>query len=252
MKFNLFFQYIWHTWNDIFELILPRQCLLCRQLAQNCSGICAFCQTEFFQIPQHCPRCATFTTPDLIYSYSQQNLRFCGNCLTNPPPFAMTFALTSYTEVIAYIIARLKFQGDLSVASALGHLLTEKIKQHWYLHTKLPDFILPVPLHAKRLQTRGFNQALEIARPISKRLNIPLLTDAVTRIKPTLAQTDLNADQREQNLQGAFVTSYNFSNLHLAIIDDVITTGSTVRILCQLLHYHGARQIDVWCSARRG
>ena len=98
---------------------------------------------------------------------ADEDARICGACLKNPPPFDLTHALFPYQPPIMQLIIALKFQHQLSYAQALGEWLTQAIQQGWYRHQPLPDLIIPVPLHPRRLRERGFNQALEIARPIA-------------------------------------------------------------------------------------
>lgn len=175
----------------------------------------------------------------------------CGACLTSPPAFDKTHTLFPYRDPIMQLIIKLKFGGALSHAQTLGQLMAKKIRGEWYLNQALPDIIIPVPLHAKRLRERGFNQALEIARPISAQLNIPIDTKGVKRIRHTAAQSGLTAKERKQNIKNAFNVNGSYADLHIAIIDDVVTTGQTMRELCQTLKNNGCKRIDVWCCARR-
>lgn len=144
----------------------------------------------------------------------------------------------------------MKFQHALTNARLLGELLAEKIQQDWYREKSLPDVIIPIPLHKKRLRERGFNQALEIARFTAKKLHLPIDASSSLRTKPTLAQTTLSAKERQKNLRGAFLIKENFRYQKVAVIDDVITTGHTMMAFCQALKNQGAAQIDVWCCAR--
>ena len=114
----------------------------------------------------------------------------------------------------------------------------------------LPTSLIPMPLHDSRLKERGFNQALEIARPISRALNIPLDTRGVMRVKPTAAQHSLNALARKQNMQQAFVATKDYTHACIAIIDDVVTTQATVSALSRTLRAAGATRIEIWCIAR--
>lgn len=111
--------------------------------------------------------------------------------------------------------------------------------------------MIPVPLHPRRLRERGFNQALEIARPIRKILGIPIDIASVARSKYTRAQSGLSALERKGNVMDAFVSYEDYTGLSIAVIDDVITTGHTISEFCQLLKQHQASSIHVWCCARR-
>jgi ComF family protein len=176
----------------------------------------------------------------------------CGTCLRYPPPYERTYALFPYQAPIERMITRLKFQHQLSDARALGELLLQRIQTVWYSQQRLPDLILPIPLHPQRMRERGFNQAIEIARPVAKALAVPLDLQGMQRSKSTLAQSGLNAAERRQNMVGAFTATRDYSGLFVAVVDDVVTTGSTVAACCQVLRDHGAARIDLWCCARRG
>ena len=114
----------------------------------------------------------------------------------------------------------------------------------------LPDILLPVPLHANRLRQRGYNQALELARPIAAELKLPLDIDSCRRMKATAEQVGLSAKSRRSNIKGAFEVKDSFEDKRVAVIDDVMTTGSTVHELSQQLINAGAKQVDVWVCAR--
>ena len=149
------------------------------------------------------------------------------------------------------MIHQLKIQHHLYQARALGTLLASRVPI-WYANHPLPDLILPVPLHPLRIRERGFNQAVEIARPAARQFGLPLDLRGIRRIKHTAAQSGLNADERSLNLAQAFAATRNYTGLSIAVLDDVVTTGQTMHALCQLLKEHGAQRIEVWCCARRG
>lgn len=219
-------------------------CILCGFQKTEANNICDKCQHDFPILPDHCQQCAQFlsTAIDSV----------CGTCLTQPPPFDRTYALFPYEAPIMQLIIRLKFRYQLTIAKAFGELLADKIENVWYKNKSLPDLIIPVPLHPKRLQERGFNQAIEIAKPIAKAFNLPIERNGIKRLKPTAAQSTLPANQRKYNIADAFEVSKDYSDLSIAVIDDVITTGYTIAECCHVLKQHGAKQIDVWCCARRG
>ena len=227
--------------------LLPATCILCGSLTRNTQNICHTCQQDLPILPHGCQQCADF----LLSSATNDNLK-CGNCLKNPPAYDKTYALFPYKPPINHLITKLKFNHQLSHARALGELMTNRIQSLWYVNKPLPDLIIPIPLHPLRLRERGFNQAIEIARPIAKALAIPIDFHGVTRIKHTRAQSGLPAKERKCNLTQAFSLSRNYSNLTVAVIDDVITTGHTVMECCRMIKDHGAKRIDVWCCARNG
>jgi len=219
--------------------------VICGLATQTSFNICHPCQQDLPILPHSCPQCAQFLPAAQITD------AVCGACLKNPPPFHITHAAFPYEPPIIQLIIKLKFQHQLSYAQALGQALTHAIRTRWYAHQPLPDLIIPIPLHAQRLRERGFNQALEIAKPISKTLGIPIDYQGTRRIKPTAAQSGLPAAERKRNITHAFAVTGDYTNKHLAVIDDVITTGHTMLEFCRLLKQSGAARIDVWCCARR-
>jgi len=174
----------------------------------------------------------------------------CGSCLTKTPPFDIIHAAYLYEAPFSKFILELKFGKKLINARLLGELLAEKIVYEWYINKPLPQALIPIPLHPSRLKERGFNQALEIARPIAHQLQLPLLHSHCLRIKATLPQATLTKEQRKINIKNAFSIRRPIPYQHIAVIDDVITTGDTITAFCHLLKKAGIQQIDVWCSAR--
>jgi len=155
--------------------------------------------------------------------------------------------LADYAPPLDRLIQQLKFNQKLHLARLLGTLMARDIRQQ---ALTLPDLLLPVPLHKQRLQQRGYNQALEIARILARALNVKLDLHCCVRHKATREQTGLPAQQRKTNLQGAFQVRRDVQGKHIAIVDDVMTTGSTVTELSKALLQQGAKRIDVWVCAR--
>lgn len=232
-----------HYLKKFSNWLLPRTCVFCKNLSYRHQDLCQPCLQDLPILPQGCVRCAN------ILSTPQKNLT-CGQCLKKSPPFDCSHVLFAYRAPIPKLILNLKFHHTLIHAKLLGELFAEKIQSDWYRDKPLPTTIIPMPLHAKRLTERGFNQAVEIARPISKILGLPLLIHDFQRKKPTLAQATLPALKRQQNLRNAFLIKRNLEQQHVAVIDDVITTGSTIYEFCRALKKQGAGRIDVWCCAR--
>ncbi len=225
-----------------YNWLLPNFCLFCKQPVGDKSLCEACCQNLPWQ-SYACRQCGqTLTT-------SNVDIR-CGECLKNPPVYDSTICLFHYANPIDTLILALKFGGNLIYAKLLGELMQEKIEA-WYKHHDKPDCIIPIPLHRKRLQERGFNQALEIIKPVAKRMNISLELDLCKRKLNTAAQSSAaSAAVRKRNIKNAFWISPAFQANHVAVVDDVITTGQTVAEFSRLLKKAGVRQIDVWCCAR--
>jgi ComF family protein len=225
-------------------MLLPPHCVLCsRPVTDVIRNICLDCEQDLPILPDSCVKCAQ--------SLARFGTQVCDTCLRRPPPFDYTYAMFPYKQPITHLITGLKFQHKLAYAQALGELLAKTISTDWYYEKPLPDVIIPMPLHPLRLRERGFNQSLEIARPLSDKLKITIDYLGTQRIRHTARQTKLSAKERRHNVAGAFHISANYKDQHIAVIDDVITTGKTIAAFCQLLRKQQPRQIDVWCCARR-
>jgi len=185
-----------------------------------------------------CPRCAL-----PIESPTPQA---CGRCQKKLPAFDSAFALFRYDEPVRHLIHSLKFGARYPCGRLLGTLMAEKLAA---LQEK-PSAIMPVPLHPSRYRQRGFNQASEIARTVSRRLDIPLDLRSCYRIRSTAAQAELSAKERRKNLRNAFAVKTPLTHQYVAILDDVITTGATVNELAGALRRAGVARVDVWACAR--
>lgn len=144
----------------------------------------------------------------------------------------------------------LKFGKKLAYGRVMGELLTDQVEERWYQNLVLPEAVIPVPLHHLRLRKRGFNQALELLWPLHKKTGIPVLADACVRIKKTSPQSQLDQSRRKRNLNSAFKVVKPIPFEHVALMDDVVTTGSTVNALTHVLKEAGVTTIDVWCMCR--
>jgi len=174
----------------------------------------------------------------------------CERCSNSPPPFNRLCALFSYQPPIIRLIGSLKFGRQLYPATLFGKLLAEAITQRWYQHKNLPQVIIPVPLHSKRYRQRGYNQAAELSKPLAKYLDLPLDLELCSRIRNTSPQARLSKNKRTRNLSSAFAVNMTENYNHVALVDDVVTTGSTVRALSLVLRAAGVELIDIWCVAR--
>lgn len=222
----------------------PFTCILCREKTRREIDLCLDCEKNLPWLGnQVCIHCA-------LPLYIGTNT-ICGSCLKKPLPFYKTCILFSYTGPIRKLIAGIKFQQCLLYTNILGNLLAEKLVL-FYQKDQLPNLIVPVPLHKKRLRERGFNQAMELARPIQKKLKIPIDYKICQRIRSTAAQSTLPAKQRRTNVKNAFAIQKqkNIANQHIALLDDVMTTGHTLTELSRSLYDAGVKRIDVWCCAR--
>ncbi len=227
---------------QLFDLLLPRLCLLCHAITRNDFNFCSDCYQELPWQQHYCLGCAMpLATHETLFS--------CGHCLKESFYFDECHSLLRYDYPIPYCISQLKFQKQFIYAAAFGKLMAQKIAAYYDLNKK-PDIIIAVPLHHKRYQERGFNQALEIAKPIAKQLTIPLGSDLCLRPKATPPQSQLSRKARLSNIKDAFVLRKNILPKHILLIDDVITTGATVNELSKILKQAGVKQIDIWACAR--
>jgi ComF family protein len=173
--------------------------------------------------------------------------RACAACLTEAPAQDRAWTAFTYAEPVARYIVGLKFHGRLASAHALGALMAERLARR---PEPLPELLVPVPLHPVRLRRRGYNQALELGREIARRLSLPLLPAAARRLRATGEQTRLEAGARRRNVRGAFAIDPVVRGRHIALLDDVVTTGATVAELAAAAREAGAARIEVWAAAR--
>ncbi len=172
--------------------------------------------------------------------------QLCGRCLKSTPGFDETHAPFRYDQSMRFLITQLKFHRSYKNARLLGNLLAQHIAEM----SELPECIIPVPLHSNRYFERSFNQSIEIARHVSKQLAIPLDLTSCVRSRDTRHQISLPAKKRRNNMKRAFSVIKPLRYRHIAIIDDVMTTGATVSDLALALKQHGTARVDVWICAR--
>jgi len=232
--------------NNIHNWLFPSTCLLCGASGVQGLDLCQGCIDTLPVIDSACYSCG------LPLPSGTTGSQRCGQCLKQPPAFDRTVSLFRYQAPVAGLVQQLKFNGRLNNARTLGQLLARHVSTN---SLPLPQAILPVPLHSARLRERGFNQALELARPLARTLELPLLIDHCQRIRATTAQTSLPANQRRRNLRGAFKVTRPFTTQqtpikHIALVDDVMTTGQTLNELARTLRKSGVNTIDVWVCAR--
>ncbi|MCF6209422.1 MAG: ComF family protein [Gammaproteobacteria bacterium] len=216
--------------------------MLCGERGASGLDLCHACRLDLPIIEAACARCA------IPLPVAHQHGSLCGQCQTEPPAFTHCLAPFAYHAPLDHLLKDLKFNRRLVLARTLGGLMAQWLEGRT---DGLPERIIPVPLHPARLRERGFNQSLELARPIARRLKLPLDTHSCRRLRNTPPQAELPAEQRHNNLKGAFGVRQKLAG-RVAIIDDVMTTGYTVQELARTLRDAGAAQVDVWVCARAG
>lgn len=224
----------------LIAAVLPPRCLLCAGEGADGRDLCAGCRADLPLNSCCCARCAL----PLDHAAEQ-----CGICLKREPPFASAWAPFRYAHPLDLLEARFKFHRDLAAGRLLADLMIEALGTR--PPAALPERLLCVPLHHERLRERGYNQALELAKPLAKALRIPLDADTLVRLRNTSAQTGLDAKARRRNLHAAFAVAPNATlSTHVAILDDVMTTGTTLRECARVLRRAGVERVDVWALAR--
>jgi len=243
--------------NYILSKYLPQPCAICGGPCNDpmASGLCRGCKQELPVLAECCLGCSNpledshSLMSDRPWSQLVQT-RYCGRCLASPPSYDHSISFFPYRSPFKQLVTALKFNATLSHARLLGQLFAEQLCMTLDETEFRPDVILPVPLHVTRLRQRGFNQSLEIARPISKQFDIPLQPMLVERQRATQPQSSLSLKQRKKNIKGAFTVTSPIDHKHVAIVDDVMTSGATVDALAATLKQHGVETVSVWCICR--
>lgn len=223
---------------SILQRVLPNYCLLCKNPSGSKLALCRPCIALLPWHTEPCCDCCSIPLPTAA---------LCGRCQRNPPAFTQVVAPLLYQPPIDQFVYKLKFSHKLIYAHLLGHLMVHNLIDK---KRPLPQALIPVPLHPKRLQTRGFNQAGELAKILARELNLKCLHFSLSRSKPTQPQAQLKAKARARNVKSAFKLEQSINYSSIAVIDDVITTTATVREVCLTLQQAGVKQIEVWAAAR--
>ena len=224
-------------WNSAQLRLFPPICILCHRPGADGLDLCAGCRRGLARPAAACERCAEPLA-------AGTNL-LCGRCQRRPPAFDSARSLFLYRPPVDRLILELKHQRRLVQARLLGQLLGAAAAD-W----PACDVLVPVPLHRLRLWRRGFNQSLEIARHVERRLGIPIDTRDCRRVRRTAVQAELPAPARRRNLRQAFRVQGDWDGRRVAIVDDVMTTGATADALTRALKAQGAAEVQVWVCAR--
>jgi ComF family protein len=229
------------------QALLPSSCALCAALCEG--AVCRPCHAQYIEREREpaarCPRCANPVDP-------LDNGRECAACLLRSPAFDATLAGTAYLAPLDRLVLQLKFGGKLALAPWFAQVLRDRVLEH--REFLLPNMLCPVPLGPERLAGRGFNQALEMARPLARSLGIPLHARLAIRAIDTPAQSSVAPDQRERNILGAFSVAPDAMGLvqgqHIGLVDDVMTSGRTLDELAATLKRFGAARVSNFVFAR--
>ena len=232
--------YNYREWLSL--LLFPSQCRLCGVTTGTALKLCPRCLADSPWIRNACQQCSA---PLPVHADDSH----CGHCQKRPPAFDTTTALFHYRPPVDYLIKQLKFANELAIIPLLSALLSARLTTR---SAPFPSLLVPVPLHQIRLRERGFNQATELARRVGRELGIRSDHRLCTRNRDTRPQSLLSPNARRLNLRNAFSVRHKQVAGHIAIIDDVMTTGHTSNELARVLKQAGAEQVEVWVIARAG
>jgi ComF family protein len=224
---------LFNNWRFWWRKQQPAPCLLCGAHALE-SNLCDDCRKGLPWLDaSHCSSCAhPLPSPGL-----------CGRCLAEPPHFDRVVAACRYAFPLDSLIQSYKYSGRLAAGTALASLLANRVQQR-------PDLIVPIPLTAQRLRERGFNQALELARALGRQTGVRVHAQLCVKVRDTLPQTRLPWKERRKNIRGAFVVEGGVEGRHVAVVDDVLTTGATLSELARNLKRAGAATVTGYVIAR--
>jgi ComF family protein len=228
------------------DVLFPATCLLCHQHLGRAGDLllCPACAAQMPLIQPPLCTCCGKEFPD-----SAPGSHLCGNCLQNPPTFSRARAVFRYNKFTAPLIYSFKYQGRTTARDTFAalHKLVPSIGD-----LTVPDLIIPVPLHKKRLRERGFNQSLELARLFFPKEKDKIQPAILIRCRWTTPQAGLDGHSRRQNLAGAFLVKepQAINAKKILLIDDVLTTGTTVNECAKVLKQNGAAGIEVLTLAR--
>ena len=217
----------------MWQLLPAQPCFLCGAMSRD--GVwCSACNDAlpYLSMP-HCPVCALPTHDGAT----------CGHCLQHPPHFDRTVAVFAYAFPLNKLVLALKHGQQLVLVNSLADKLAQRV-------TMRPDCLIAMPLHPARMQGRGFNQSLELARRLARQMNIPLGLDACQRVRDTPPQTTLSGKERNKNMRGAFACAADLTDQHVAIVDDVMTSGASLNEVALTLRTAGVRAVSAWVVAR--
>lgn len=220
----------------MLDLLLKQSCILCASYHGGSVGICNDCLND---LPWHngaqCPQCAMLS-----------NGLLCGSCLNSTPHFDATHALFTYDYPLDKLLQHYKYRESLHLSNTFATLWLDKNP----CNNSIIDLIIPMPMHITRLKQRGFNQALEIAKVISKKTKITLDYKACQRTKLTPPQASLPLKNRIKNIRGVFSCEKNLHGLNIALVDDVMTSSASLNELAKTLKQAGAAHVECWVIAR--
>ena len=226
----------------LLKQLLPPACPLCRETLPAAwqAPFCRDCLSAVVALPA--ARCSCCALP---FRATENSSHLCGRCLDRHPPFTKVYSVGCYEGKLREAIHQFKFNRQVALDRPLAGLLNEEVSPDQPL-----DLIVPVPLHRRRLQQRSYNQSLLLARELAHLQKLPVATDLLLKKMATVAQHELSARERERNLRQAFQLKKSLNGERVLLVDDVMTTGSTVKACSQALLDGGANEVQVAVVAR--
>jgi len=232
----------------VLAAVFPGICTLCRRRSHRAIDLCRDCEAAFEINKYPCPSCGE---PSPLGPAGGGAI--CGSCLVSPPPWSRTVAPFIYSPPLGTLIEGLKSGNGLRQARALGNLLRSRVRER-YADEPLPDALIAVPLTPKRQRNRGFNQAEFLAGAIGRELGLPQIRGRLVRVRDAPPQRSLPRSARMRNVRRAFAVRSKRRGralpARLALVDDVTTTGATVRSATEALLAAGVEEVDVWVAAK--
>ncbi len=227
---------------NLLKRLWPCYCLLCQEKVPADWSIDHLCQDCLAHLPWNAAACLRCANPLPLAQ------PFCGQCLTKPPLQTLSHILFDYVAPISEWINAAKFQNSLLHCQLLGQLFAYGLNLQ--RNTPWPELLIPMPLHRRRLRQRGYNQSLEIIRPIAKALTLPIDKTSLIRHQYTQAQTRVSLKMRKENVRGSFSLRQPLSKTHIALFDDVSTSGSTLKAASIALCSQQTLVLEHWCLAK--
>jgi len=224
--------------NGLEQMLLPPVCAVCGMAAATGLDCCPGCEHDLPKLSATCRRCAL----ELV-----RDVELCGRCSRRLPAFDRAHAGFAYRDSIERLVHRFKFRHDLAAGRVLAGLLARRLVEYG---VSRPDLMVPVPLHWRRRLTRGFNQSELLCTDLSDHFGGLPWYSLLHRPRATATQSDLPAERRGGNVRGAFGVRSTLAPAHVALVDDVMTTGSTLDECARVLKRNGVQRVDVWVIAR--
>lgn len=224
------------------NLLFNSQCLLCSSPTLTGSNICSDCEQDLPDIHSPCRRCSTPIQANMT--------GLCRTCQQARVFIDSSHIPFKYETPIKQLIHEFKFNANLISGKTLADLFINSLSNKFHNKQDYPKALIPVPLHRSQVRQRGFNQSLFIAKHISKKTGIPVLNRHIKKTRNTAAQHELSGSQRIKNLDNAFAMSKPISLQHVAIVDDVVTTTTTVNKIAEILKQHDVVRVEAWALAR--